>query len=730
MQARGGNTWPSVPGAPTSPVATARNMSASIAFTAPADTGFPANAITGYRVTSTPGGFTGTGLTSPVTVSGLTNGTAYTFTVAAQNVNGYGPESAASNSVTPVLPNYIEDVFSTWLYTGTGASQTITNNIDLSTNGGLVWIKNRANTGGTYTASHNLYDTARGMTYTAAQRLLTDTTDAQVSQSNYIRADTTGFSFGTSATGAMVNASSNTYVSWTFRKQPKFFDVVTYTGNGSSITVPHSLGSAPGCIIVKRTNTTGDWPVYHRSVPSNCGFLNYTSSFGSAQRFSSVTSTDFTINVSTADVNASGSTYVAYLFAHDAGGFGLTGTDNVISCGSMTNGTTVNLGYEPQFVLLKQSDGISAWFNIDNMRGFTTGATAGTGSYNYLNPNSASAEAAGSNAYLTSTGFYYGGLSGNLIYIAIRRGPMAVPTDATKVYYNIARTGTGAAATITSGFPPDLIIGSARGVANGSAFSDFLRKSTNILFPYGTYAESAISDTVAAKTNTTYTVSADASTGDFNTSGATVVHNVFQRTPSFFDIVCDTGTGAAHTISHNLGVAPELMIRKRRNLTSNWCVYPNDVTKVLFLDATNPFGTNGATYWNSTAPTASVFSIGTNTDVNTNGGTYVTYLFATCAGVSKVSSYTGTGATQTIACGFAAGARFVMIKRTDVAGDWYFWDSVRGMVAGTDPSLLFNSTAAEVNANSVYTITTGFQIVSTAAGINASGGTYIFLAIA
>ena len=106
------------------------------------------------------------------------------------------------------------------------------------------------------------------------------------------------------------------------------------------------------------------------------------------------------------------------------------------------------------------------------------------------------------------------------------------------------------------------------------------------------------------------------------------------------------------------------------------------------------------------------------------------YLFATCAGVSKVGKYTGTGATQTISCGFTGGARWVMVKRTDSTGDWYVWDTARGMVAGTDPSLTMNNVAVESNANSVYTTTGGFQIVSTAADINASGGTYIYLAIA
>jgi len=150
----------------------------------------------------------------------------------------------------------------------------------------------------------------------------------------------------------------------------------------------------------------------------------------------------------------------------------------------------------------------------------------------------------------------------------------------------------------------------------------------------------------------------------------------------------------------------------------------------LLLNATNAPSGASPVNWNSTTPTSTVFSIGTTGGVNTSGDTYVAYLFATCAGVSKVGSYTGTGATQTIDCGFTGGARWVMVKRTDSTGDWYVWDTARGMVSGTDPSLLFNSASAEVNANSVYTTGVGFQIVSTAAGINASGGTYIFLAIA
>jgi hypothetical protein len=116
---------------------------------------------------------------------------------------------------------------------------------------------------------------------------------------------------------------------------------------------------------------------------------------------------------------------------------------------------------------------------------------------------------------------------------------------------------------------------------------------------------------------------------------------------------------------------------------------------------------------------------------NTNTGTYVAYLFATCPGVSKVGSYTGTGATLQIDCGFAAGARFVLIKRTDSTGDWYVWDSARGIVAGNDPHLSLNTTAAEVTTNdSIDPDSSGFVVNQAAAtNINVSGASYIYLAI-
>ena len=168
----------------------------------------------------------------------------------AASAQGFGEFAQASGPA-----NYIEDVFSTYLYTGTGATQTITNSIDLSTKGGLTWIKGRSGATG-----HRLTDTARGVT----KSLASETTAAEVTESTGLTAfGTTGFTIGADAD---YNTSAATYVSWTLRKQPKFFDIQTWTGSGANRTIAHSLGAVPGSIIVKRTDTTADWAVYHRSL--------------------------------------------------------------------------------------------------------------------------------------------------------------------------------------------------------------------------------------------------------------------------------------------------------------------------------------------------------------------------------------------------------------------------------------------------------------------------------
>jgi len=647
----------------------------------------------------------------------------------AASAQGFGEFAQAATAV-----NYIEDVFSTYVYQGNASGQTITNGIDL-TKGGLIWSKCR-----TLAYDHVLVTTTNGL----SNYLVSNTTAAlAINVQGVTSVSATGYAVGTGAQWG--GDAAEKFVGWTFRKQPKFFDVVTYTGTGSNTTIAHSLGSAPGCMLVKCTSTGGSWQVYHRSLTSAAYQLelnNTGAEFSDPTIWNSTAPTSTVFSVGTnLGINGSGRIYVAYLFAHDAGGFGLTGTDNVISCGSATtNGSglaTVTLGYEPQWVLYKNVAG-GSWILIDNMRGWAVDAS-GADNMQYLRAETSAVEGPSAGLNPTATGFNFTAgstPSSTYIYIAIRRGPMKVPTVGTSVFSPIARTGTGAAVTVTgAGFAPDLVIAAERGATQSGAkgWYDRLRNPQNRVTSTSTAAETATyADSITALTMNGMTIGAD-SNNQVNYLSATYINWFFGRAPSFFDEVCYTGTGAATTFSHNLQAVPELYIVKGRSGATAWQVYSSALanTEYVVLNTTAAKAT-GATRWNSTTPTSSVFSIGTASEVNTSAATYVAYLFATCAGVSKVGSYTGTGTTLQINCGFTAGARFVLIKRTDSTGDWYVWDSARGIIAGNDPYLLLNSTAAEVTSTDyVDTYSAGFEISSTApAAINASAGTYIFLAIA
>lgn len=640
----------------------------------------------------------------------------------AASAQGFGEFAQAATAV-----NYIEDVFSCFLYTGTGSSQTITNNIDLSTKGGLTWIKGRSGATG-----HRLTDTARG----ATKSLESNSTAAEVTESTGLTAfGTTGFTIGADAD---YNTNAATYVSWTFRKQPKFFDVVTYTGDGvGDRTISHNLGAVPAVIIIKQTNDTRDWVVRTTVIDGSQDFLflNKTDAKGDSGISNTWSTTSFTVSSGNFD-NGSGNTYVAYLFASNAGGFGLTGSDNVISCGSYTTdgsgNATISLGYEPQWVMIKRTDSTGDWRIMDNMRGLTNDYAAGT--MTLLANTSGSESGPASYQSITATGFQNNAYaaSATFIYIAIRRGPMKVPTSGTSVFAPSTAVEPQSSALFTAGFS-DMTLHKPR-LPDGNApwITDRLRGNGVVLETPYTSAEATYSTYFKYDSNVGAYIPAS---GYYNNSGGgsyKYALYAFKRAPSFFDEVCYTGNDTLRTINHNLGVAPEMMIIKSRSNSSNWFVYLSSQgnNKAILLNSTGALF--NASYWNNTAPTASVFTLAGFEVPNQNGYTFVNYLFSTCAGVSKVGSYTGTATTKQIDCGFTGGARFVLIKRTDDTGDWYVWDTARGIVSGNDPYLLLNSTAAEVtNTDYIDTYSAGFELSSTApSAINASGGTFIFLAIA
>lgn len=634
-----------------------------------------------------------------------------------------------------------EDVFSTWTYTGTGAAQNIINGIDLANSGGMVWTKSRGSA-----VHHSLMDTVRG---TAQQSSTSDTTNHTLSDViTTWRSD--GYALGSDATLGRVNTNGASYVSWAFRRAPRYFDVVSYTGNGAARTVPHSLGVAPGFFMVKRTDaTSASFFAFHRSA----GAGNYYSvnapnaAASSATIWNNTAPTDSVFSLGADSLsNAAGVTYVAYLFAHD------TRSDGIIQCGSYTgtggpgSNLTVDLGWEPQFLIIKDSvSGTTDWAMIDALRETSQMSTA------VLYPNTTGAEFLGSGQVRwLANGFQLiaGGSNFNAVstyhYIAIRR-PTRAPRTATQVFSPHTYTGNATARTITSpGFAPDLLIARAtnQGTSGHPTVVDRFRGRSSYMTLNATTAESIDSSTngvTSISVPSGYSLGAGGTFSSLNINTAGQVGYAFKRALGFFDLVAYRGTGVARTVSHALGAVPEMIITKSGSTTTEWAVYHSALgnTQAAVLNTTAAAITSSA-YWNNTDPTLTQFTVGTG-QTNVNGAFYVAYLFASRPGISKVGSYTGNGTSQTINCGFGSGARFVMVKRTSTNGSattnlsngWNIADTARGISGSSEPTNAANVAMSDLSVNWLTADSSGFTVVQDSNNdMNVNGATYIFFAVA
>jgi len=645
-----------------------------------------------------------------------TSYTYFAFDAWSQSGNGTSvPAFTATDSVSDSSAG----AFASISFEGDGSDALSSSNGE----GGLVWHKRRTGTG----ENHYLYDTERGV----AKGLQSNQTNAEgdTGTGGLTSFNSNGYTYGTA------QETGYDYVGWTFRKAEKFFDVVTYTGNGGVQNISHNLGAVPAVIIVKNIDGNYVWGVYTASTGNNALLiLNQTdAAISPAGQWNNTTPTDTVFTVgNTSTSNRNGDTYVAYLFASDAGGFGDDGDESIIKCGSYvgTGSATVpnhvELGFEPQYWLIKNTTLAADWWCIDTMRGAAYSGTA------RLFPNLSNAEvAAAINVVPTATGFdlynnndSHNKLGSTYIYIAIRR-PMKTPESGTEVF---------AMNTPTSATNPTW---------NSGFVTDFAWYK-NVDAVYGNYWYSRLTGGGEMQTNSTSaeTTSANA-VWDFMdgfgqwANGSGVESWMFKRATGFFDVVAYTGDrvsqGGPQTITHNLKVIPELAIVKERSDSGSWYVASTELNNYDFLtlNTTNSASSDSVTpYIYDLA--VNNFKVGARNQVNATGDTYISYLFATLAGVSKVGSYTGTGADLNVDCGFSAGARFILIKRTDSTGDWYVYDSERGIVAGNDPYFLLNTNAAQVtNTDYIDPLSSGFTVTSSApAALNASSGTYIFLAIA
>jgi hypothetical protein len=331
----------------------------------------------------------------------------------------------------------IQDVFSTDLYVGAGDGQTITNGIDLAGEGGLVWGKCRNVGDGFF-----LVDSERGkgsnnnFKYLRSEAI---TAEQDISNRSLSSFNSNGFTF--QGGDGQFNGVGNNYVSWSFRKSPRFFDCVQYTGDGSlsQRSIPHSLESTPGLVVIKMVDSSSDWTVGH----TNAKYPYYTSlnktaslSGGSVtgKGYISFSSSNFSVwsgGSQANDLNTFGASYVAYIFAHNNndGGFGPSGDQDVIKAGqyagnSSNTGPVVNLGFEPQWLLIKNvNDSNEGWSIHDNKRDLYNPRTV----LLRANTNDSEVDSTLFGVDFTSTGFQiktnHGSLNGynqDHIYVAIR----------------------------------------------------------------------------------------------------------------------------------------------------------------------------------------------------------------------------------------------------------------------------------------------------------------------
>jgi hypothetical protein len=662
----------------------------------------------------------------------------------------------------------VDELFHKYVYEGNNAQTAIVNGVDNSGEGGIFWHKRTDSTG-----DHMIFasDTFSGnsvgdnTSYTGPS-LATNNNSAEFGRGTTRLSSFNNNGYTIESQGNF-NETGQNFIIWNIRKAPRFFDVVLYDGNGSNRTVNHNLGCVPGCIWVKKRSGSGDWTIWHKDLSNS-----YTGSAGNylimgadAQNTSAniwqdtvPTSTQFSLGTN-GDVNANGEKYIAFLWAHNDsthssgdfidGNFGPDADQNIIHCGVYTGGgsdysPTVDIGFEPQFLIIKNKSAQAHWQVVDSAMGMYGHPGMQDGPRLGVDRNVAKT----SNqrcAHPTATGFGTGqgssdqNTSGNeYIFIAIRKGPLAEPTSSStcfKVQEGV--TGNGYSGSpelqgLTLPMNSDMVI-AKRTAGAGGQFANFRQAAYNFTqIQTGTAMNQGSNgggDFSYKSTDIAY-----GDSGGFNDSGKKGIFWVWKHAPGFFDSVAYFGNGGnAQTIKHNLGKVPEMIWFKKMNSSGHWAVYhpsiPDPLDYYLRLDSGQT--AQADSQFVSSTPTATSVTLGNSSLNNSGTNFYMAMFFGSVDGVSKVGSYTGNGGSQNIDCGFANGSAYVLIKNISAAEHWICFDNVRGIVSGNDPAVYYSlDYAQQTGTDYIDPNNSGFNVASGNNYVNASGDNYIFYAIA
>ncbi len=217
--------------------------------------------------------------------------------------------------------------------------------------------------------------------------------------------------------------------------------------------------------------------------------------------------------------------------------------------------------------------------------------------------------------------------------------------------------------------------------------------------------------------------------GSSNTDGS-ITSTVSANTTSGFSIVSYTGNGTlGATVGHGLGQTPGVFLTKRLSGTSSWGMYHQSTGAGGFMEFNGTSGLqSNAAYFNNTAPTSSVFSIGTDAVNNTSGSTYIAYCFAEKKGFSKFGSYSANNNADGpfIFTGFSPA--FVMIKSSNDTRDWCILDNKRPGYNVVNKDLRANETDVESTQDRVDFLSNGFKLRNASGAYNSTGNTYIYMA--
>ena len=316
-------------------------------------------------------------------------------------------------------------------------------------------------------------------------------------------------------------------------------------------------------------------------------------------------------------------------------------------------------------------------------------------------------------------------------------------------------TGTSSSQSISNtvngiSFQPDFIWAKQRGAATDHVLYDSIRTGTYSLTSNNTAADVNQTSNGCTVTfaSSGFTAGADnagylnytgrsyvgwqwkaGGTAVTNTAGS-ITSSVSANTTSGFSVVTYTGTGVAGTIGHGLGVAPAMIIIKRRDAVGGWPVYHAAFgnTGAGYLNGTGAWDAPTSAYWNNTTPSSSVVTVNNNAVNNASGGTYVAYCFAAIPGYSAFGSYTGNGSADGafIYTGFLP--RLILVKCSSTTGNWFMLDTARNTYNVIGEQLEPNLSNAGSTITTLDVLSNGFKM-RTSSDPNASQ-TYVYAAFA